>query len=127
MANILGTAKKMQEMFDLKGSTHNRGLTKAQEAELEQGKTKYAQKDNDFIKKRKHLLCSKKDKEALDAIIKKDVQFFVRNNIIDYSLLVGIHRVNRDSEKNSWVKDREGAHAEDDEYDFIKRIESPDG
>jgi len=49
------------------------------------------QKDLDFIENKTKLLATYDEYSEVMSIIKKDAKFFEENNIIDYSLLVGIH------------------------------------
>lgn len=49
------------------------------------------QKDLDFIENKTKLLATYDEYSELMSVIKKDAKFFEENNIIDYSLLVGIH------------------------------------
>ena len=49
-------------------------------------------KDNDFRKHMKKITfvhAMKQDMPALHSVISKDVEFLTRNNLIDYSFLVG--------------------------------------
>jgi 1-phosphatidylinositol-4-phosphate 5-kinase len=50
-----------------------------------------ALKDNDFVAKKERFKVGGEIKKRLIDIINKDADFFARNEIIDYSLLVGVH------------------------------------
>ena len=50
-----------------------------------------ALKDNDFIKRKEKFKVGGEMKKKLLDIIKKDSEFFARNSVIDYSLLIGVH------------------------------------
>jgi hypothetical protein len=77
MGNVFD--QKMDEIYDLKGSTHGR-TNKTGKGIL---------KDLDFIALNKKLKLGMKSKEIIDQII-FDVDFLQSCSIIDYSLLVGI-------------------------------------
>lgn len=78
--------------FDLKGSFKSR-------TRLTEGQTMYegrdatvAMKDNDFRTHMKQLTfveCLKPDMPLLNSVLEKDTAFLSRNNLIDYSFLVG--------------------------------------
>jgi len=78
--------------FDLKGSSKSR-------TRLEEGQTMYegrditvSLKDNDFrehMKKITFVEALKHDMPPLHDVLLKDVDFLTRNNLIDYSFLVG--------------------------------------
>lgn len=53
--------------------------------------TTIALKDNDFVGKKEKFKVGGEIKKKLIDIINKDADFFARNEIIDYSLLVGVH------------------------------------
>ena len=108
MNNVFHTSKEIHKRYDLKGSTQGR-------------ETKYANgifdptialKDNDIIDQEEYFVVNQQLEQKLKSQIKSDVQFFRDNNIIDYSLLVGIHDVASDSQRNDQsniVKDSEAS------------------
>jgi hypothetical protein len=77
MGNVFD--QKMDEIYDLKGSTFGR-TNKTGKGIL---------KDLDFIASNKKLKLGMKSKEIIDQIV-FDVDFLQSCSIIDYSLLVGI-------------------------------------
>lgn len=48
-------------------------------------------KDLDFLEKKQQLSVRGELYEEFMSVVRKDAQFFEENNIIDYSMLVGIH------------------------------------
>ncbi len=57
-----------------------------------------------LIKEGEKIILSKSMAESLLDILQKDSRFFAENNIIDYSLLLGIHRLDKEEieiEENS--------------------------
>jgi Ca2+-binding EF-hand superfamily protein len=91
MDNIFGTDKSIQQRFDLKGSTYKR--TVGQEKLKSNLQNKIALKDLDFISMGVKLKFQPQDVQEILMQIAHDCEFFVRNSIIDYSLLIGIHKV----------------------------------
>ena len=80
----LPNPEKLIDIYDLKGSTYKR-ITEI--SEIKQGASK---KDNNFTKEKKKLKLSEFTKNNLLLQIEKDTKFLAKNNIIDYSLLIGI-------------------------------------
>ena len=50
-----------------------------------------ALKDNDIVDEQNYFIVNDEMKSKLHNQIKRDIAFFKENNIIDYSLLIGIH------------------------------------
>ncbi|KAL0227954.1 hypothetical protein RCL1_004097 [Eukaryota sp. TZLM3-RCL] len=91
MRNVFDTPLKIHEQYDLKGSTHAREVhpSKANEPGV-------TFKDNDYIKRRgvHSIKLGKCKKRALMTQISVDCSFLTSINIMDYSLLLGIHHYN---------------------------------
>ena len=89
MNNVFQTTKKIDLRYDLKGSTYGRQTIK------DKGGAKVdrtvALKDLDFLSKKAEFKVGDENKRRIVNILQQDAQFFADNNIIDYSLLVGIH------------------------------------
>ncbi|KAJ2624138.1 Phosphatidylinositol-4-phosphate 5-kinase [Coemansia sp. RSA 1358] len=90
MSNILPPNKDIHAQFDLKGSLLGRELS----PELA-SKPRACMKDKNWIKmhQRLHLGPSKRHEFVKQLI--KDVALLIRLNIMDYSLLIGIHDLNK--------------------------------
>jgi 1-phosphatidylinositol-4-phosphate 5-kinase len=86
MGNLFNTPLEVHRRYDLKGSWVNRKSTK----EVEEDNT-VALKDSDFLERGERLRVGPDMKKELMSVIQKDVHFFSEHNILDYSLLVGIH------------------------------------
>ena len=84
MNNIFCTTNKIGKRFDLKGSTQGRVTGADKDITV-------ALKDNDLLRDKIKFKVGQAHKERLMEIIKKDKEFFQKCEIIDYSLLVGIH------------------------------------
>jgi len=85
MENCHFTELEIHEMYDLKGSTVNRSVPL-----LERGPS-IALKDMDFRQNKRGIVVGKTMATKLLRQIDNDAKFLARNNILDYSLLVGIH------------------------------------
>lgn len=82
MKNILATDKKLHQLFDLKGSTVDRTV---------KDPTKSVLKDND-LRAQGSLHFHPITRRAFLEQIDQDTEFLHRNNIMDYSLLLGVHK-----------------------------------
>uniref|UniRef100_A0A0N5AGN9 PIPK domain-containing protein n=1 Tax=Syphacia muris TaxID=451379 RepID=A0A0N5AGN9_9BILA len=89
MNNLLPQSVMMHEKYDLKGSTYKRYASK-----LERLKTFPTLKDLDFIKKHPEGFYLEKDKyETVMKTLERDCLVLQSCKIMDYSLLVGVHRL----------------------------------
>ncbi len=87
MANSAQAGKKIQHVFDLKGSIINREVPKS---EFTKGST---QKDVNLLKLTTEevvLLFQDKDRQAIMEQIFYDIKFLSSHNLMDYSLLLVI-------------------------------------
>eukprot|EP00475_Leptophrys_vorax_P005698 TRINITY_DN13438_c0_g1_i2.p2 TRINITY_DN13438_c0_g1~~TRINITY_DN13438_c0_g1_i2.p2 ORF type:complete len:671 (-),score=154.90 TRINITY_DN13438_c0_g1_i2:340-2352(-) len=85
--NVFIQDVKMDVVYDLKGSTRNR---KALESEKRPGKVPIL-KDIDFKENNRLLFLENGAFLSLKLQLETDTAFLEENNIIDYSILVGIH------------------------------------
>ena len=83
MKNAFGGKLNIDVRYDLKGSLHNR--------ETHGNNSSIAKKDLNFIEDAVKLDLENYDKTFFLNTLKADTEFFMQNNIIDYSLLLGIH------------------------------------
>lgn len=85
MDNILPSDQRVNEIYDIKGSLHNRKSTSGSQI----------LKDQDWLMNGRKLYINN-SKITLTEIIKLDVEFLKRYEILDYSLLIAInnHRCN---------------------------------
>lgn len=84
MQNVMCTSNYLGDKYDLKGSTYKR-KTKGNDFTTIPGK------DLNILEKKLKFAISPKDYRDLVDQLKKDADFLAEKNIIDYSLLVGIH------------------------------------
>jgi len=104
LRNIFSPAKKIHKKYDLKGSQIDR---EAKDTDREHENTTF--KDNDFTQDNVKISIGADAKSAFLGKLSKDVNFLSSLNIMDYSLLVGIH----DCEKVDSSDNEEEIDAED--------------
>ncbi|KAG5876136.1 hypothetical protein JTB14_029701 [Gonioctena quinquepunctata] len=85
-SNHLSTHRK----FDLKGSTVDR-----EASEKEREKELPTLKDNDFVNEQMKVSIGEEAKTKLMETLSADVDFLTKLHLMDYSLLLGIHEVER--------------------------------
>ena len=86
LRNVFSSKKKIHKKYDLKGSRIDR---EAKGSEKEQSTPTF--KDNDFTQENTKLHIGEQARLNVLEKLKKDVNFLSSLNIMDYSLLVGIH------------------------------------
>lgn len=92
MNNILPSDVPIHEKYDLKGSTYKR---KASKAELAKKSPTY--KDIDFLEEHKEgLILDEKHYENIISSLKRDCLILQSFGIMDYSMLLGIHNIEKE-------------------------------
>lgn len=86
MSNVFNPKYEVHERYDLKGSIQGR-FTRPDEDHT------VARKDLDFNRLGRKLFLGENKRFSFIQQIQRDCEFFIRENIIDYSLLLGIHRL----------------------------------
>jgi 1-phosphatidylinositol-5-phosphate 4-kinase len=86
MRNIFSPRLPIQRKYDLKGSTVAR-----QASDKERAKDMPTFKDNDFLNDGQLIRVGTEKRDKLMATIQADTEFLSNLNLMDYSLLVGIH------------------------------------
>ncbi|KAI8641600.1 hypothetical protein BD408DRAFT_452085 [Parasitella parasitica] len=103
MGNVLPPNKDIHETYDLKGSTIGRFLP-----EEEIRKNPYAvMKDLNWEKRANKLQLGPHKRKLFITQLLRDVKLLVRMNIMDYSLMIGVHdiiRGNKDNVRNSTLQ-----------------------
>ncbi|KAK2709724.1 hypothetical protein QYM36_013410 [Artemia franciscana] len=95
MNNILPTGIRMHEKYDLKGSTYKRKASKE-----ERSKKSPTFKDLDFIEMHPEgILLESETYDALIKMMERDCKVLESFEIIDYSLLVGVHNISKAKNK----------------------------
>lgn len=90
MGSVFYTDKFIMETYDLKGSTLGRKAT-AEERKQDVP----VLKDLDFVENKIRIRIGREKGMLLMEQLKKDAEFMASQNIMDYSLLVGIHYMDR--------------------------------
>jgi len=108
--NVFSTHLKVHKKYDLKGSRVDR-----EASDKEREKSVPTLKDNDFLADGVKISIGDEGKEGLMETLSADVEFLSKLNIIGYSLLVGIHDMDKALED---ALDQQADEEEDDEeYD----------
>eukprot|EP00917_Polyrhabdina_sp_WS-2016_P010840 GHVP01023803.1.p1 GENE.GHVP01023803.1~~GHVP01023803.1.p1 ORF type:complete len:497 (-),score=61.49 GHVP01023803.1:2516-4006(-) len=94
--NVFFAPVELHRRYDLKGSTFGRMTP-----DVFRKDSKVTMKDNDFVNAKEKLRISTQQKDRLISIIHSDCAFFKSCRILDYSLLVGIHDINKKDESES--------------------------
>lgn len=103
MQNIFSTNKEIHLRYDLKGSKIGRQVLKENEqigSNLKGMKLSFALKDLDLENNKHYFFVGGKKSRIIDQL-QRDTLFLAQNDIIDYSLLVGIHILELDSAANN--------------------------
>ncbi len=96
MNNLFPPHRDIHRTFDLKGSTVGRDFTEEDLAK----NPRATLKDLNWIRRNMHLEFGPTKSQAFIEQLKKDVKLLERLKIMDYSLLVGIHDLERGNEEN---------------------------
>ncbi|KAI4161040.1 MAG: hypothetical protein LQ342_005203 [Letrouitia transgressa] len=100
MNNLFPPHRDIHQTFDLKGSTVGRDF---KEEDLERN-PRATLKDLNWLRRNYHFEFGPSKKKLFVEQMKRDVELLQRLQIMDYSLLVGIHDLSRGNEEN--LRDR---------------------
>lgn len=95
MNNLFPPHRDIHETFDLKGSTIGRDFSEDDLKKNPRG----TMKDLNWIRRHRHIECSQGKRDFFLEQVKRDVELLQRLNIMDYSLLVGIHDMARGNDE----------------------------
>jgi Ca2+-binding EF-hand superfamily protein len=84
MGNLFNTPLEVHRRFDLKGSWVGRTSGAGADPNT-------ALKDNDFIARKESINVGSEGRKIICEQLRRDADFFAAHNVIDYSLLLGIH------------------------------------
>ncbi|XP_013864626.1 phosphatidylinositol 5-phosphate 4-kinase type-2 gamma [Austrofundulus limnaeus] len=111
MRNVFSHRLPVHRKYDLKGS-----LLSREASYKEKVKELPTYKDADFLNNMQKIYVSDEEKEKMMEKLSRDLEFLVRMRIMDYSLLLGIHDVQRaereeeEAEESSIEEEEEGEH-----------------
>ncbi|KAK3871359.1 hypothetical protein Pcinc_023491 [Petrolisthes cinctipes] len=120
MRNVFSTFLKIHKKYDLKGSTVDR---EASVKELE--KDLPTLKDNDFMKDGTKIYIGEEAKQQLMETLNADVEFLMRLHLMDYSLLLGIHDIERAENEVVLQNESEEDAIEEEEEDECAGVPTP--
>ncbi|MGH0186173.1 UNVERIFIED_CONTAM: hypothetical protein FKN15_020538, partial [Acipenser sinensis] len=106
--NVFSHRLTLHRKYDLKGSTVSR-----EASDKEKAKELPTFKDNDFLNEGQKLHIGDDNKKYFLEKLKRDVEFLAQLKIMDYSLLVGLHDVDRAEQEEMEIEER----GEEDEYE----------
>lgn len=84
MNNIFDSPREIHRIYDLKGSTYKRRVDSACEPSM-------PRKDCNFIEEDVSIHLKLSDYLLFCKMVEVDSDFLMQNDLIDYSLLLGIH------------------------------------
>jgi 1-phosphatidylinositol-4-phosphate 5-kinase len=96
MNNLFPPHRDIHQTFDLKGSTVGRDY---KEEDLERN-PRATMKDLNWLRRKKHIELGIHKKQLFLDQLYKDVKLLQRLQIMDYSLLIGIHDLQKGNEEN---------------------------
>ncbi|XP_056404026.1 phosphatidylinositol 5-phosphate 4-kinase type-2 beta [Hyla sarda] len=99
--NVFSHRLGVHRKYDLKGSTVCR-----EASDKEKAKDLPTLKDNDFLNEGQKLHVGEENKKIFLEKLKRDVEFLAILKIMDYSLLVGLHDVDRAEQEEMEVEER---------------------
>uniref|UniRef100_A0AAY5F3T4 Phosphatidylinositol 5-phosphate 4-kinase type-2 alpha n=1 Tax=Electrophorus electricus TaxID=8005 RepID=A0AAY5F3T4_ELEEL len=101
--NVFSHRLSVYKKYDLKGSTVAR-----EASDKEKAKDLPTYKDNDFINDGQKIYIDEENKKIFLDKLRKDVEFLALLKLMDYSLLVGIHDVERAEQEEVESEENEG-------------------
>lgn len=112
MRNIFYSKLPIHKKYDLKGSNPDR-----EASEKERGKELPCFKDSDFIRDGAKLYIDLNINNTLISTLEADTAFLVRENLVDYSLCLGIHDCNKYQQDLAEISSPKSTSSNDDEED----------
>nr|XP_033787223.1 phosphatidylinositol 5-phosphate 4-kinase type-2 alpha isoform X2 [Geotrypetes seraphini]XP_033787224.1 phosphatidylinositol 5-phosphate 4-kinase type-2 alpha isoform X2 [Geotrypetes seraphini] len=101
--NVFSHRLSVYRKYDLKGSTVAREASGKEKA-----KELPTYKDNDFINDGQKIYIDENNKKMFREKLKKDVEFLAQLKLMDYSLLVGIHDIDRAEQEDVESEENDG-------------------
>ncbi|XP_033995182.1 phosphatidylinositol 5-phosphate 4-kinase type-2 gamma-like isoform X2 [Trematomus bernacchii] len=125
MRNMFSHRLHVHRKYDLKGS-----LVSREASFKEKVKELPTYKDVDFRNKMQKVYVSAEEREKIMVKLNRDIEFLVRMKIMDYSLLLGIHDVERAERDEEDEEDTESSYEEEEEENGLAHTPcstSPEG
>ena len=116
MKNVFNTSKQIHLRFDLKGSRIGRRVLKGFD---NKGEVAMALKDLDLENVNQKFLFGEK-RNILLKQLKEDTIFLSENGAIDYSLLIGIHNINKELKNQNFISNDNINNVNENNTHFIK-------
>uniref|UniRef100_A0A8C4RT89 Phosphatidylinositol 5-phosphate 4-kinase type-2 alpha n=1 Tax=Erpetoichthys calabaricus TaxID=27687 RepID=A0A8C4RT89_ERPCA len=116
--NVFSHRLSVCRKYDLKGSTVAR-----EASDKEKAKELPTFKDNDFINDGQKIYIDENNKKMFCEKLRKDVEFLAQMKLMDYSLLVGIHDVEKAEQEEVELEENDGE--EDAESDGTHPVGTP--
>ena len=110
MRNIFSPRLSVHKKYDLKGSTVARNAS-----DKEKQKDLPTFKDNDFVEEGMKIIVGQDSKAKFLRTLENDVQLLSQLNLMDYSLLVGIHDIDKAREELEESLEEENGFDEDED------------
>ena len=104
MLNVFATSKHIHIRYDLKGSKIGRRVLTGKRDQEIMAKGDLSLKDLDLEKRKEKVYVGEKSEILLNQI-KQDADFLCKIGVNDYSLLLGIHYINREKKTNDQKAD----------------------
>ena len=99
MLNVFATSKHIHIRYDLKGSRIGRRVLTGKRDQEIMAKGDLSLKDLDLEKRKEKVYVGEKSEILLNQV-KQDADFLCKIGVNDYSLLLGIHYINREKKSN---------------------------
>ncbi|XP_055077840.1 phosphatidylinositol 5-phosphate 4-kinase type-2 gamma-like isoform X2 [Periophthalmus magnuspinnatus] len=123
MRNMFSHRLSLHRKYDLKGS-----LVSREASCKEKVKELPTFKDIDFKNNLQKIYMDEDEKEKLMDKLNRDIEFLVRLRIMDYSLLLGIHDIERAEREETVEEEEESEEEEEDEENApVQYSSSPEG
>ncbi|XP_013773413.1 phosphatidylinositol 5-phosphate 4-kinase type-2 alpha-like isoform X1 [Limulus polyphemus] len=107
MRNVFSSPLSIHKKYDLKGSTVDR-----ETRDKDRGKDVVTLKDNDFVKDGKVVHIGPEAKEKIMNILSYDIEFLCKLNVMDYSLLLGVHNCEKAEQERAEAMEADGSGGE---------------
>lgn len=125
MNNLFPPHRDIHTTFDLKGSTIGRDY---QEEDLEKN-PRATLKDLNWLRRQRHLELGLEKKRLFMEQLQKDVKLMQKLQIMDYSLLIGVHDLRKGNEENLRARNLQvfspgGEQSADDPHQVLMRTPS---